>query len=417
MSDKKNKTNILDYIKKPFKKNYETQIVDELAKSYHKRKERGDEHPIDATIDQIMDIIKNSQDPDETAQKIITAAIDANTMPNRIPEKLSIIISKDENLSDDIVSKAVGKTNTDVPDEMINTIIEEGAFEQSEILNLIKNVDDESLVQKRIKKEFNTLYKSCKDKRDDEVVSKILELKQFVLTNKIDVDFNEMIIEIVAKKMAENYYSNISRGTNLYRLSKAVCVTKMFEMDIASKVEEEFLKIEKQRGKKEENRFIKSELDKQILLEIAKDIGYKSRKTGRFNIPHLQRLQDISNELESKFIETMTNASDKNELTHEELQLIKIQIRGSKKVDEEKEYQLIKKIRLIENKSEYLDTLLDIVSNEEYLKTVNMISKSSLIEKLSLIKDSTREKTIEKITETVNNKCEKIYLDKEDIEK
>ena len=149
------KNSIFKRLKNIFKKNEETKIIDELTKSYHKRKERGDEHPIDATIEQIMEIIKNSQNPDETAQKIITAAIDANAMPNRIPEKLSIIISEDDELNDEIISKAVEETISDVPNEMIDTIIEEGSLGEKDRLRLIKNTDDKNLITKRVNKEFD----------------------------------------------------------------------------------------------------------------------------------------------------------------------------------------------------------------------------------------------------------------------
>ena len=230
------KNSIFKRLKNIFKKNEETKIIDELTKSYHKRKERGDEHPIDATIEQIMEIIKNSQNPDETAQKIITAAIDANAMPNRIPEKLSIIISEDDELNDEIISKAVEETISDVPNEMIDTIIEEGSLGEKDRLRLIKNTDDKNLITKRVNKEFDDLYKKCKEIKDHEVVERLNYLIQFVRDNKIEIDINSKIVDIVSKKMAENYYCDEIKGTTLYRLSKSIPVLAMYEINIAKKV-------------------------------------------------------------------------------------------------------------------------------------------------------------------------------------
>ena len=398
------KNSVFKSLKNIFKKNEETKIIDELTKSYHKRKERGDEHPIDATIEQIMEIIKNSQNPDETAQKIITAAIDANAMPNRIPEKLSIIISEDDELNDEIISKAVEETISDVPNEMIDTIIEEGSLGEKDRLRLIKNTDDKNLITKRVNKEFDDLYKKCKEIKDHEVVERLNYLIQFVRDNKIEIDINSKIVDIVSKKMAENYYCDEIKGTTLYRLSKSIPVLAMYEINIAKKVEDEYLKLEKQRGKKEEGRFSREELDLSILKEIAKDVGYRYRTTGRFTIPESKRLHSITNGAEKEFIEQVGIAANIANLSEKDIQIIERQLKGTKRIEEEKEYNLIKSITQMEDKSEYLDLLYKIINNENERKTLKTISDAGIIENLRLLDEEKRKIAIDKIADVLDKK-------------
>ena len=396
-------------------KDDEKEIVKQLEESYQRKKENGEEHPIDSTIAQIMEIINNSQNPDETAKKILIGLIDTNKMPDRVPEKLSIALTKTENVSDEVVAKAVQQSQKEVPDGMIDTILEEGDFTyQVDRLTLIKNVEDEEILQKRLKDEFLSLNRDCKNKRDDEIVDRIEELKNIVRQNDVDINLKELVEKAIAIKMAENIYNDAMKGTKIYTLSKAYPVDKMFKNDIVSKVELEFRKIEKERGEKK-GRFEKDTLRKQILKEIAKEVGAKYRiDDTAFNVPQSENMRNISNEEEKIFINAV-QASYNDSLNEEKIKDLKEGIRGIIRKKATKESMILDKIKNMPNEEKTIDTMIDILDDENKIETLSIIYNSGLLDTLNKLPVGTRKATIETINTTVNNKVIKKHIDKEEL--
>lgn len=392
---------LIDNLKNIFKKKDEKEIVKQLEASYQQKKQNGEEHPIDSTIAQIMEIINNSEDPNKTAQKLLVAVLDANGMPNRMAEKLSILLANNENISDEAVTKAVEESKIDVPDEMIETILEEGNFEHHEDrLSLIQKVEDEKIVQDRLKNEFVILSKNCKSKKDGEVVDRLNELKDIAEQSDVYLNTQQLIENVVAVKMAENFYNDSMKGTKIYTLAKVWPADKMFEKDIASKVESEYRKIEQERGIKED-RFDKSMLRKQILSEIAKDVGYKYQKDDRaFIVPQSENMRKISNEEEQLFIKEVQTAY-KHELDENQIMELKEEIRGIIKNKQAKEAMIIDKIKELKNEEKVVDLMLKVLSDEDKIKSIGMMNDSGLLDTFNNIPTETRRKTIEAINTTI----------------
>lgn len=398
---------IFDKIKKLFNKKDEKEIVKQLEESYKQKKENGEEHPIDTTIAQIMTIINNSEDPDQTAKKLLIAVLDANGMPNRIAEKLSIILANNENISDDAITKAVEESNFEVPDEMIDNILEEGNFEHHEDrLSLIQKVENEKIVQDRLKNEFVMLAKKSKFLKDNEVVERLDELKNVVDKSDVDLNTEELIDKVVAIKMAENFYNDSMKGTKIYTLATICPADRMFEKDMATKVENEYKKIEKDRGEKE-NRFNKSTLRKQILVEIAKDVGYKYQKDDRaFIVPQSENMRNISEEEEKVFINGVQTAY-KHELNEDQVLELKEEIRGIIKNKQAKEAMIIDMIKDLQNEEKAIDLMLIILGDEDKLRSIGMMNDSGLLNTFNEIPVEKRRRTIETINTTITEKLQK----------
>lgn len=79
-----------------------------------------------------------------------------------------------------------------------------------------------------------------------------------------------MVQTVIAKKMAENYYSDIKQGTKIFTFTKIIPIEDMIEKDLPSAVENEYNKIEEDR-KIKKDRFNKEEFKQQVLAEIMEN--------------------------------------------------------------------------------------------------------------------------------------------------
>ena len=257
---------IIEKIDKFLNKNNPERIANEIAQSYQEKKENGEEHPMDDTVEEIMQIFQNNPDL-EKVREILKNILEKKDIPNRIFEKTATKISQDEKIPDSVITEVVAKSDVDVADETINNIINEGEINLKERLKLLKNVENKNILEKQVSNELEILYRNCKDKRDAEVAERVTELKEILDSKNISDDLQDLIQTVVAKKMAENIYSDTSKGTNIYTLSKIMPVEDMVERDLVSTVEREYNKIEDSNQPKE-GRFKKQELKIQILIGI-----------------------------------------------------------------------------------------------------------------------------------------------------
>lgn len=392
--------NVTKKITKFLNRNNPETIADEIAQVYHEKKENGEEHPMDGTVEQIMQIFKDNPNP-EKVREILKSILEKKDIPNRIFEKAATKISKDEEIPDSIITDVVKNSETIIPDESINRIIEEGNVDVTERINLMQTVEDNKIIEGNIKNELKILYKVCKEKKDYEVVERVNKLKELVNDNQLNKDIQDLIRQVVAKKMAENYYSDTKRGTRIYDLSKIMSINDMIEYDLPSMVEQEYKKIEENQ-KKKEGRFNKKNLKEQILVEMGKDIAYKYDETGVFIIPQSENIKKIDREEEEKFIKSIQIYSRK-QLSKQEILDIDEQIKGNSNNIQIKENILINLIKNIpeRDKNRSIDILADIVSNKEVLETLSIMKKKGLIDKLNKIPKEKREKVIGIMEETI----------------
>ncbi len=388
---------------KKFKTKNAKKIAEEIAHVYKEKKESGEEHPIDDTVEEIMQIFKDNPNP-EKVREILKSILEKKDIPNRIFEKAATKISNEEEIPDSVITDVVKNSETNISDESINRIIEEGNIDVKERINLMHNVENKDIIEERVENELKILYRVCKDKRDDEVLERINELREILQNNKMNPEIENLIKQVVAKKMAENYYSDISKGTNVYTLSKIIPVEDMLENDLPSTVENEYQKIEENRQKKE-GRFNKKGLKKQILVEMAKNIAYKYDETGIFIVPQSKNMKEIYKDEEETFIKAIQTYSRK-QLSKQEVIEIDEQIRGNSNNVQIKENLLINLIKKIpeKDKNKMIDTISKILSNNENLETISMMQEEGFIDKLNIIPSEKRKKTIEIMGKVVSKR-------------
>lgn len=394
-------------IKNILKKNSPEKLAEELEMSYKRMKKEGEEHPIDKTVKNVMKKIQENPEP-RNVEKILKAVKDNEGIPDRVFEKTSTIISETNEIPDRVITDVIEKSETSISDEAINRIIEEGKIDVKERINLMHNLEDKAIIEKRVENELNILYRVCENKRDDEVVDRVKELKKFLNYDDVNEQLQMLIQQVVAKKMAENYYSDVSKGTNIYTLSQIMPVEDMIENDLPSMVQNEYQKIEENREKKE-GRFNKKGLKIQILIEMGKKIAYKYDETGVFIIPQSKNMKIIDKDEEEMFIKTIQTYSRK-QLSKQEVIDIDEQIRGNCNNVQIKENILINAIKGIpeNNKTRSIDFLIKILENEEALKTLEMLDESGLIEKFNDISEEKRIKTINSIGNVLNKSKYKV---------
>ena len=379
-------------IKKFLNRNNPEVISDKIAQTFNERKENGEKNPMDNTAE---DIIKILQEHPDIKRTILAKLAENEEVPDKLIVRTAIKISESEDIPNSIITEAIERSKTKISDESINSIIEETKMQPKERIDLMRSIDNKKIIEERIKNELLILYKVCKEKKDYEVVESVEKLKEFLNDDEVSPDIQNLIKQVVAKKMAENYYSDIKKGTRIFGLSKIMPVEDMIEDDLPSMVEQEYKKIEEKEGKKE-GRFDKKELKKQILIEMGKNIAYKYDEAGVFIIPQSKNMIDIDKDEEETFIKSIQTYSRK-QLTKQEVIDIDEQIRGNSNNVQIKENRLINLIKNIpeKDKSRNIDILVDIVSNNEELKTLSIMEESGLIDKLNELPEDKRKKTIE----------------------
>lgn len=392
---------IAEKIKKYLNRNNPESIVDNVADLYQERKENGEKDPMDNTAEEIIQILKTHPD---IKRAILSNILENDNIPDKIFEKVATQISKDEEIPDSVISDVVEKTDINVPDETINKIIEDGDVDPKARIDLLKNVDDKDILKSRVKNEFIILYKRCYLKKDSEVVDRIKEIEEVLEPGDIDNEIENIIEKVVARKMAENYYSDLSKGTNIYTLSQVISAEKMVEIDMASKVENEFRKIEEER-KEKEGRYNKEQFKKQILEEIGKQIGIKYEETGVFVVPQSENMKKINEDEIKAFINSI-QVYAKRKLTIDEITDIDEQVRGTSSNVQIKENTIINLIKKLpkNEKTKKIDTLTDILQDEKSFETIHELKESGLFDLLKQMPENKKAKTIQIIKNAVTKR-------------
>lgn len=389
---------IIERIKKLSRRTSPEKLAEEVAISFNERKENGEEHPIDNTVEEIINIIRENQNLD-VARELLRNVLERQEIPDRVFVKASTKISEMPEIPDNVITQVVQETETEVPDKVIDTIIEEGKINPRERLKLIRNVEDKEIKEKRVKDELNILYNDCESKKDGEVAEGINEIKGILQDDEISTEIQDLIHQVVAKKMAENCHSKFG-GTKIYELSRAMPVEEMMETDLPNLVLKEYKKIVgKENQTSEEGFFSKTDLEtnirKQILNQMAGDIVRTYRDTSVIVVPQSNSMKRLTPDEEAMFVRTIQNIS--SELSEEQIEDIRSQIKGNVSDTKVKENIIMSKVKKLKDKNNKMDILIKLLDDEQTLETLQMIQESNLIEVLNSMPEEKRQDSIEAV--------------------
>ena len=392
---------ITEKIKKFMNRNNPELIAGNVADAYLERKENGEKNPMDHTTEEIMQILKKNPDIE---QAILAKILENDNIPDRIFEKVATRISKDEEIPDSVIPEAVNRADTSISMESINNILENGEVNEKDRIELIKQAGDAKSKKEGVKSELKRLYKDCEQKRDAEVTGRIGEITKILSKEDIDQDIQGWIQTVIARKMAENFYSEIKQGTKIFTFTTIEPLEDMIEKDIATDVENEYRKIEEERQPKK-GRFKKEEFETQLYKELGKQIGIKYEDTGVFIIPQSKNIKKMDEEQKTKFIKSIQTYA-RRPLTEEEIIDIDEQIRGVSENSQIKESTIIKKIKELpkDGKNDKIDMLTEILQNPKMYETIKQLQESGLLNELEKLPKEKRGKTIEAVNSTINKR-------------
>lgn len=397
-------------------KNKETteNTVNEIENLYIEKKENGEENPIDDTVEQIIQTVQNNPSPTEV-RKLIIELIERKNISDKIVEKTVIELSKKKGIQNSIIVEAIDEAETSISDNSIRNIVEKGDMDIEENLELIQQMQDkeekqqakqEQIEQQRTqaKQKLKKLYSKLTEINEREIADEIVSIKEELKPENIDEETNELIQNIIAQKMAEDYYDDSIKGVRMYAMSQAMPTDQMIERDLATSVQERYKEIEEDRGNKK-GRFIKREFKKLILNEMGRQIGIEYGKTGTFNIPHSKQLSQMTKD-EKKYLLEVIKTHTKKTLTKEDTIDITRQINEANKEMQKKENQIINLIKQIptEEKSRIIDILTKIMTDKNAIETIEMLMNTGVIQKLGEIPEEKRKKSIEAINSAVTKR-------------
>ncbi len=376
-------------------------ISDNMADAYQERKENKEKDPMDHTAEEIYQMIKLHPD---IKKELLAKILENDNLPDRIFEKVAAKISKDEEIPDSVIPEAVNRADTSISIESINNILENGEVNERDRIKLIQQVDDIKSKKEGVKSELKRLYKECYIKKDSEVTGRIEEIKSILDGEDIDDEVKGWIQTVIAKKMAENFYSDTKKGTKVFTFTEVMPIENMIEKDLASTVEKEYKEIENEKQPKN-GRFDKDRFKEQLYTELGKQIGRKYANTGAFVIPQSDNIKKMNESEKLKFIKTIQTEARKP-LTKDEIIDIDEQIRGISNNLQFKENTIINVIKQLpkEGKNEKIDVLIDILKDEKKIETIKQLKESGLLEKIENMPTDKRKETIGIINSAVEKR-------------
>lgn len=392
---------VTDRIKKFLNRNNPELIADTVADAYKERKENKEKDPMDHTAEEVLQILKTHPD---IKKSILANILENDNIPDKVFEKVATKISKDPEIPDSVIPEAVNRADTSISMESINNILENGEVNARDRIKLIKQVEDTKSKKEGVKSELKRLYKDCEIKRDAEVTERIEEIVSILEKKDIDEDVKEWMQTVIAKKMAENFYSDTKQGTKIFTFTKIESIEDMIEKDLATEVEKEYKKIEENKHPKK-GRFSKEEFETQLYKELGKQIGIRYEDTEVFIIPQSDNIKKMDEEQKNKFIKSIQTYSRK-QLTKDEIIDIDEQIRGVSKNSQIKESTIIKAIKELpkQGKNDKIDMLTEILKNPKMFETIKQMQESGLLEKIESMPTEKRKKTIGIINSTVEKR-------------
>ena len=371
-----------------------TKVVNQIDEVYKKSLE--DDEIKDAEQSAAQKVIEYVRKNPENATEILKGILEKEEIPNKVFEKTATTISKMDEIPDKIIPKAVADSEVDVPDQIIENIIENGDVNRKEKIELINNLENEELKQKQVEEELKQIYENCGDTNESELVHK-LEMTKIVQKNS---SIKKLEQAIIAKKMAVNYKR--FGGTKISTLSRYLSEEEMIEINLPEMVYEEYKKISE---KDEKNKVDKSNLKVQILEEIAKKVANNYQEIGDFVIPQSKNMTQLTRKEEDKFIKAIETYVRKK-LKGTDVTSIRDQIRGRDANMQLKQY--IEKMRKLP-KSQleiFINNTEELVENNEELTVYKELKDSGIIGNLQKLTDNKRKDYIKVLNDAVQKRVE-----------
>ncbi|MFR6022298.1 MAG: hypothetical protein ACLUHC_05170 [Clostridia bacterium] len=371
-----------------------TKVVNQIDEVYKKSLE--DDEIKDAEQSAAQKVIEYVRKNPENATEILKGILEKEEIPNKVFEKTATTISKMDEIPDKIIPKAVADSEVDVPDQIIENIIENGDVNRKEKIELINNLENEELKQKQVEEELKQIYENCSDTNESELVHK-LEMTKIVQKNS---SIKKLEQAIIAKKMAVNYKR--FGGTKISTLSRYLSEEEMIEINLPEMVYEEYKKISE---KDEKNKVDKSNLKVQILEEIAKKVANNYQEIGDFVIPQSKNMTQLTRKEEDKFIKAIETYVRKK-LKGTDVTSIRDQIRGRDANMQLKQY--IEKMRKLP-KSQleiFINNTEELVENNEELTVYKELKDSGIIGNLQKLTDNKRKDYIKVLNYAVQKRVE-----------
>lgn len=371
-----------------------TKVVNQIDQVYKKSLE--DDEIKDAEQSAAQKVIEYVRKNPENATEILKGILEKEEIPNKVFEKTATTISKMDEIPDKIIPKAVADSEVDVPDQIIENIIENGDVNRKEKIELINNLENEELKQKQVEEELKQIYENCSDTNESELVHK-LEMTKIVQKNS---SIKKLEQAIIAKKMAVNYKR--FGGTKISTLSRYLSEEEMIEINLPEMVYEEYKKISE---KDEKNKVDKSNLKVQILEEIAKKVANNYQEIGDFVIPQSKNMTQLTRKEEDKFIKAIETYVRKK-LKGTDVTSIRDQIRGRDANMQLKQY--IEKMRKLP-KSQleiFINNTEELVENNEELTVYKELKDSGIIGNLQKLTDNKRKDYIKVLNYAVQKRVE-----------
>lgn len=315
--------NIFEKIKKYFIQRNPELAASNLGDKYLQRLENGEKDPMDRTAKDaskteafknnpkafVIEMQKNPDIPDKIVDKVIT----------KIPDKKEI--------SNEVLVDVAIKSG--MPDKKILSLLDNLDSDLTTSKDLIRIMKDPNLIKEAVEKEYDILYKNCKNKTDSEVVDTIDTIRKLGKEKNIKDEMLNKIQTVIAKKMAENYYSDVKRRTKIYTFSEILPMEKMIKENLPLRVEKEYKKIEAKRGIKK-GRFDAEKLEAEMIREFGEQIGSEYKKSGLLDFPQLKNIKGISGDKNKiEILERAIQLSSGRHLSNGEILDIEQQIQGN----------------------------------------------------------------------------------------
>lgn len=384
-----------EFIEKLFnRQDKTTKVVNQIDEVYKRSLE--DDEIKDAEQSAAQKVIEYVRKNPENATEILKGILEKEEIPNKVFEKTATTISKLDEIPDKIIPKAVADSEVDVPDQIIENIIENGDVNRKEKIELINNLENEELKQKQVEEELKQIYENCSDTNESELVHK-LEMTKIVQKNS---SIRKLEQAIIAKKMAINYKR--FGGTKISTLARYLSEEEMIEINFPEMVYEEYKKISE---KYEKNKVDKSNLKVQILEEIAKKVANNYQEIGDFVIPQSRNMTQLTKKEEDKFIKAIETYVRKK-LRGTDITSIRDQIRGRDANMQLKQY-MEKMRRLPKSQLEiFINNTEELVENNEELTVYKELKDCGIIGNLQKLTDDKRKDYIKVLNDAVQKRVQ-----------
>ena len=269
----------------------------------------------------VYEVIQYVRSHPNEASDILQTILNKDEISNDVFKEASIELSKDDKVPNTAIVDAVKESDVDVPDNMLSGILNEGKFGPGTTGLLIKQMNDKKVKQRIILNTLDDIYCKCDKYQSDE---KLLEALRDIgingKTKEQDTEVNMWIRKIISKRMANNFSK--FGFSKIFVFSDYYSPEEMIEMDFPKDVISESEKLKAGGHVVEEEDVVDD-----ILEAVATNVAKNYQETGRYIIPQIKNLNNISEEEEEKFIHYIGSKS-KRELNESEISDIKKQVLG-----------------------------------------------------------------------------------------